>query len=257
MKIYKLDIDTTKPIRKVIQMQQNSTGALSVDVKNDGWPIRNLSCALYDGETELSSYAELPSGSGYKLDVGDEMKVVKFTAKSTPIECSASYVVNMGTGSIQTRTAIQVELSAGTYRQDEFNNVARTLGDTAGVTKTLYVHANDLSNTNFAKMVLTPWNNSRPVYFLNDQNEIILEDELITVSALTRVCETLYVKRNGNSISSYTYPAIGYWTDYSLDTVIKPSTNAACFAEADIQEPTPEPDPEPEPTPDPEESVEP
>lgn len=42
-----------------------------------------------------------------------------------------------------------------------------------------------------------------------------------------------------------TYPAVGYYTDYSLEHVIKPSTNAACYAEADIQEPTPEPDPEP------------
>lgn len=89
MKIYKLDIDTSKPIRKVVQMQQNSTGALSVDVSNDGKYIRNLSCALYDGDTELSAYATTDVGAGYKIDMGTDTKVVKFTAKSVPTECSA------------------------------------------------------------------------------------------------------------------------------------------------------------------------
>ena len=89
MKVYKLDIDTSKPIRKVVQMQQNSTGALSVDVSNDGKYIRNLSCALYDGDTELSSYATTDVGAGYKIDMGTDTKVVKLTVKSTPVECSA------------------------------------------------------------------------------------------------------------------------------------------------------------------------
>ena len=95
MKIYKLDIDASKPIRKVIQMQQNATGALSVDVTNVGWPIRNLSCALYEGDTELSAYATADSGAGFKIDMGAEPKVVKFTAKSTPVECSAQYVLSV------------------------------------------------------------------------------------------------------------------------------------------------------------------
>lgn len=100
MKIYKLDIDTSKPIRKVVQMQQNATGALSVEVTNAGRPIRNLSCALYDGETALSAYAELSSGDGYKIYIGDTPKVVKFTAKSTPIESVAQYIATKGSGSL-------------------------------------------------------------------------------------------------------------------------------------------------------------
>lgn len=95
MKIYKLDIDTSKPIRKVVQMQQNSTGALSVDVSNDGKYIRNLSCALYDGNTELSAYATTDVGAGFKIDMGDETKVVKFTAKSTPVECTREYILSV------------------------------------------------------------------------------------------------------------------------------------------------------------------
>ena len=60
----------------------------------------------------------------------------------------------------------------------------------------------------------------------------------------------MYVKRT-YTLSSETYPSIGYWTDYSLETVIRPSENARCYAEQEVT------DPEPEPTPDPEEPVEP
>lgn len=59
-----------------------------------------------------------------------------------------------------------------------------------------------------------------------------------------------YAYRNA-SLSSYTYPAVGYWTDYSLDTVIRPSENAHCYAEQEMSDPEPEPDPEPTPDPDP------
>ena len=52
MKIYKLDIDVSQPIRKVVQMQQNSAGVLSVIVANNNKYIRNLSCELYDGNTK-------------------------------------------------------------------------------------------------------------------------------------------------------------------------------------------------------------
>ena len=72
---------------------------------------------------------------------------------------------------------------------------------------------------------------------------IVATDE---VSCITRV----YVKRT-YTLSSETYPSIGYWTDCSLDTVIRPSENAHCYAEQEVT------DPEPEPTPDPEEPVEP
>ncbi len=89
MKIYKLDIDSAQPSRQVVTMQQNSTGLLSVDVKRNDWPIRNLSCALYDGDTEISSCLSGESGAGFKLDVGEDAKVIKLVAQSTPIECSA------------------------------------------------------------------------------------------------------------------------------------------------------------------------
>lgn len=103
MKIYKLDIDASKPTRQVIQMQQNSTGALSVDVSNNGKYIRNLSCSLYDGENEISAYATTDTGVGYKIDMGNETKVVKLIAKASPIVCSADYIAST-TGSNRMKT---------------------------------------------------------------------------------------------------------------------------------------------------------
>lgn len=82
MKIYKLDIDASKPIRKVVQMQQNSEGVLSVHVSADGKYIRNLSCAMYEDGNEISAITD----GTYKLAVGETPHTVKITAKSTPIE---------------------------------------------------------------------------------------------------------------------------------------------------------------------------
>ena len=59
------------------------------------------------------------------------------------------------------------------------------------------------------------------------------------------------IGKKNYELSAEIYPAVGYWTDYSLDTVIRPSENAHCYAEQEVT------DPEPEPTPDPEEPVEP
>ena len=118
-------------------------------------------------------------------------------------------------------------------------------------------HESNLSSTNFKYMVLRPWVAAQPVYFTDSNRVILPVDEPISASNEISVGESRTIKASSYQLSSGTYPAVGYWTDYSLDTVIKPSTNAACYAEYDIQEPTPEPDPEPEPTPDPEEPVEP
>lgn len=256
MKIYKLDIDASKPIRKVVQMQQNSTGLLSVEVTNDGKYIRNLSCAVYDG-TELSA----TSTNGFKVDMGDTTKVIKVTAKSTPVESPEQYVESFTSGTRNTAVWLtKLVLSAGTYVQDEFMPIADKFGsDTSRVELTLA--ASDLSSANFTYIYLYPaanrYNYNR-IYFIDSAYNIIPQDELITVSSEISVGITRTYRLKSPSSIVYgwrTYPAVGYYTDYSLDTVIKPSTNAACYAEADIQEPTPEPDPEP--TPDPEEPVEP
>ena len=252
MKIYKLDIDTSKPIRKVVQMQQNSTGALSIDVTNDGWPIRNLSCALYEGDTELSAYAELSTGAGYKIGMGADTKVVKFTAKSTPVECSAQYVLSVsGATRTQSIKLNVLQLEAGTYKQDEFYGLGNRFGNVlCGLAEFLNVDTAELSNANFDRIVVTPWNKDTPVWFYRN-NGILDKDQLIVVTGPVNFYKNKIIGKKNYELSAEIYPAVGYWTDYSLDTVIRPSENAHCYAEQEVT------DPEPEPTPDPEEPVEP
>ena len=251
MKIYKLDIDTSKPIRKVVQMQQNSTGALSVDVSNDGKYIRNLSCALYDGDTELSSYATTDVGAGYKIDMGNETKVVKFTAKSVPTECSASVIKTVGTGTpMKHLWASRFQLGQGTYNQDEFASVvSQFANDDGGLGMIVWIVKDNAgySLTNLDRIAYVPKNPSKQLWFYN-ANGIMNDDELISVYTSCDIGRTVTVKKTG-SLSSFTYPAVGYWTDYSLDTVIRPSENAHCYAEQEVSDPTPDPEPEPEPTP--------
>lgn len=248
MKIYKLDIDTSKPIRKVVQMQQNATGALSVDVSNDGKYIRNLSCALYDGDTELSAYATTDVGAGYKVDVGADTKVVKFTAKSTPIESVAQTILS-ATGQPAQKALSAIQLEAGIYNQDEFYNIANVFG-TNGLPTYLMPHASQADNINIKRIDVRKWITNKPVWFMDKNNKILPSDEPIVVTGPVSILRTVNSKRNA-TLSSFTYPAVGYWTDYSLDTVIRPSENAHCYAEQEVT------DPEPEPTPDPEEPVEP
>ncbi len=247
MKIYKLDIDTSKPIRKVVQMQQNSTGALSIDVTNDGWPIRNLSCALYEGGTELSAYAELSTGAGYKIDMSDETKVVKFTAKSVPIESVAQTILS-ATGQPASKALSAIQLEAGVYKQDEFYNIANTFGSNNGLPVFLTPHASSEDNINIKRITIRKWDTDRPVLFSTQSNggDILPEDELIVATGPVSIMRLVSSRRNA-TLSSYTYPAVGYWTDYSLDTVIRPSENAHCYAEQEVSDPTPDPEPE-EPT---------
>lgn len=164
MKIYKLDIDTSKPIRKVMQMQQNSTGLLSVDVTNDGKYIRNLSCSVYDGENEISA----TTANGYKIDVGTGNKAIKVVTKSEPIISMNQYIASI-TGSQRLKSVAlnKVQIPPGVYDQDEFAFLTSFgVGDGPyGVATILAVNTANLSATNFSKIALTPWNTARPMYF--------------------------------------------------------------------------------------------
>ena len=151
MKIYKLDIDASQPINQVVAMQQNSTGMLSVDVTNNGWPIRNLSCALYEDGNEISASLSGESGAGYKVDVGDTYKAVKFTAKSEPIESIYQYIANTPSGNRNKQQAlVYLLLPEGVYKQDEFKSLER-FGDPKMVT-ILNVHGYNLSSCNFGQI---------------------------------------------------------------------------------------------------------
>lgn len=244
MKIYKLDIDTSKPTRQVVAMQQNSTGMLSVDVTNDGKYIRNLSCSLYDGDNEISATTE----NGYKIDVGGETKAVKFVAKSVPYDSENTYVANKGSGSgSKTVFCNKIQIKPGVYNQDEFDVIRSKFGDNNGFVTTMFSNQNP-SPANFDRILIAggayPDN---ALYFYNSSTGTYLQpDEPVIVSSELSIGINTTVRRTGYVLSSETYPSVGYYTDYQMDTLIKPSTNAACYAEYDIAEPTPE-EPEEEP----------
>lgn len=89
MKVYNLKVDTSQPISQVLQIQQNQVGLLSVNVTNDGKYIRNLSCTVYDGNTEIDDSLEGSDSFGFKIDAASDARPVKLVAKSTPIICAA------------------------------------------------------------------------------------------------------------------------------------------------------------------------
>lgn len=102
-------------------MQQNATGILNVTVKNDGKYIRNMTCKVYDSNTEISATSESGGTFGFKLNVGTESKNLKVVATSTPLESTAKSVINIGTGKrVQQKPAIKMQIPAGTYSQTEF-----------------------------------------------------------------------------------------------------------------------------------------
>jgi len=133
MKVYNLNIDTSKPTNQVVQMQQNSTGLLSANITNDGKYIRNLSCMMYDGANEISASTESDNSFGFKVDVGAEPKHIKIEAKSTPIASIKEYVASYNPGTRFINQFIKrIVIPAGTYRQDEFESL-KQFGNYSGM----------------------------------------------------------------------------------------------------------------------------
>lgn len=228
MEIYKLNIDTTKPASQVVQMQQNSAGILSIDVTNDGKYIRNLSCAIYDGDTEITA-----SKYGYKINVGSEPKHVRIEAKSQPYECSAYYILSAPAGT-RTKTiwTDKVQLKAGTYHQDEFASLVR-FGNTTGIVTILSPYNTDGSKINFSRIYIQPWNPVQQVFFQHADGSQFAPDELIiaTEDAVIGKTEAYKTSHGGTAtLSSTPYPAVGYYTNYQVDTLIKPAQSTSPYA---------------------------
>jgi len=181
MKVYNLNIDTSKPTNQVVQMQQNATGLLSANITNDGKYIRNLSCTMYDGANEISA-----TDGGFKVDVGAEPKHVKIEAKSTPVECSAQYIVSVSGAHRTKSVALNIlQLEAGVYNQSEFYGIAKRFGN--GYAKP---YASQLSNVNFHTVWFAPNNTVQPVWFgkiINNKYVWFNADEPIVVSDYTDI----------------------------------------------------------------------
>lgn len=275
MKVYNLNIDTSKPVNQVIQMQQNSTGLLKLNVTNDGKSISNLSCSVYDGKTEVPS-----TDNGFKINMGKNEKVVKIEAKSEPIMCQMGYFVSTGSGAGAKSFTLPIcQLPQGVYSQDEFKAVADELAKhIVGGVVFCYPTTQTSTNINITQFRV---NSTGGYIFL--RNEQIPEDEPIIVTGDVEIVRTTQAKRNAVT-GTYDYPAFGEHTDYQLDTTIRPSVNAPYDGEYEeplteievdgvkfvpttitigdveykvLAEEQPTPDPDPEPTPDPEEPVEP
>ena len=223
MKVYNLNIDTSKPTNQVVQMQQNATGLLSANITNDGKYIRNLSCMMYDGANEIEATTSADASFGFKVDVGSEPKHVKVVAKSTPIESVAQKILS-ATGPAASKALSAIQLEAGIYNQDEFYNIANVLGAN-NLPVFLQPHASQEDNINIKRIDIKKWVVDRPVLFWGKDNNILPVDEPIVATGPVSIFRFTTSKKNA-TLSSYTYPAVGYYTDYQLDTLVKPSDNA-------------------------------
>lgn len=236
MKIYKLDIDAAQPTNQVVQMQQNTAGVLSVNVTKNGNYIRNLSCQMFDGETEISACSA--GDKGFKLDIGDTPKYYTVKATATPYECSAEYILSAPEGTSRMKQAwlTKIQLKAGTYRQDEFYSLIR-FGDKSGVITILIPHGSDQSKVNFSRINILPWNPQKPVWFHHTNGDVFEPDELVIATEDARIGYSQAYKTTGGgtaTLSSTPYPAIGYFVNYQADTLVKPSPNANAFSEIDV-----------------------
>lgn len=228
MKIYNLNIDTSKPTNQVVQMQQGTTGMLSVNVTNDGKYIRNLSCTLYDGTNEIEATTSADTSFGFKVEVGTEPKHVKVEAKSILIESQYTYVANMGTGSrVKQVWCDKIRIPAGTYHQDEFESLKR-FGNYSGMQ--VVFTPSEGGQANFDRIQIILLNPAKQLFFGKTQADNSIRwfspDELLVVSEEIQFGTLNTVRMSGYVLSTDTYPAIGYYTDYQLDTLVKPSDNA-------------------------------
>ena len=231
MKVYNLNIDTSQPTNQVVQLQRNQTGMLSVAISNDGKYIRNLSCQLYDGADEISASLSGDNSFGFKADVGAEPKHVKLVAKSTPLESIREYVLSSTPGNrLKQYWLIQLVVPEGVYNQDEFAPILDLYNyppkPYPGVPKSLVLHGSSDGKANFKTIRLSPWNPSKQIWFEDADSKIIPSDEPIVVSSEISAGISVGMKANTITLSSETYPAVGYYTDYQMDTLVNPSVNA-------------------------------
>lgn len=225
MKVYKLNIDTSKPTNQVVQMQQGATGLLSANITNDGKYIRNLSCTIYDGDNEISATTSADASFGFKVDVGAEPKHVKVVAKSTPMESIKEYIASYTAFNRTLNVQLtKLVLSVGTYTQDEFLPLLSQVPANSYFQTKWAKHS---GSANIDTIVFTTSNPRQQIWFFNQTEERSLEpDEPIIVTEEITFKGLEAIKGKSPVLSSETYPAVGYYTDYQMNTLIKPSDNA-------------------------------
>lgn len=238
MKIYKLDIDVAQPIRQVVQMQQNTTGALLVKATKDEHTLHNATIKLYDGETEIEPYATEGDYAIFKVDMGQETKNLKLKVEATPYTSTEKYCVNAGTGTVKQSYCEKIQIPAGTYQQDEFMSLVQ-FGNYQGIPTVLYTPADQTNNANVNRIRLMPWNQLQPIWFAYqetaqspatylDQNEPIVVTEEVTFGM------NVSHRRTGAQFATRDYPSVGYYADYNQEIVVSPNSFAHFYAEQDL-----------------------
>ena len=226
MKVYNLNIDTSKPVNQVMQMQQNSTGLLKLNVTNDGKSISNLSCIVYDGETEVPS-----TGNGFKIDMGKNEKIVKIEAKSESIVCTFQKLVQNGSDKRPSQEFFSyMQLPVGTYRQEDLYEGLKKIyymsETTIGIVLQIYIGADDTNKTNFRIISIQTNGNLWGFHFYDSNNNLLPTDQSIVVTDTVVVGENKSIKPTGAIYDYIPYTLMGENTDYQLDTTIRPSVNA-------------------------------
>ena len=229
MKIYNLNIDTSKPTNQVVLMQQGATGLLNPNVTNGGKYIRNLTTKVYDGGVEVPS-----TEKGFKIDVGTEPKHVKVVASSTPMESIKEKIASFTPGTRPAQKFLKrIVIPAGTYRQDEFESL-KQFGNYSGIPTILFDDLTYGGEANFNRIQIRLWDPNQKIWFgtqlnsggkanwLSPDEPLIVNEEI----AFGNIVNVKTSKPNSIVLSSETYPAIGYYTDYQMDTLVKPSDNA-------------------------------
>lgn len=122
MKIYKLNIDTTQPIRQALKVPVSETKyGIAVSVTKGDHTIRNLSCSMDIGGQTLEPTKRLDDGSFlFELQSSDGNYVAKVHAAAEPTVIEGGSYTNNRPSAMNKAIAV-AELSAGEYYQDEFN----------------------------------------------------------------------------------------------------------------------------------------
>ena len=165
MKIYNLNVDTSKPTNQIVLMQQGATGLLNPTITNGGKYIRNLTTKVYDGGVEVPS-----TEKGFKIDVGTEPKHVKVVASSTPLESIKEKIASYTPGTrVVQQFLTRIVIPAGTYSQDEFESL-KQFGSYSGYPVVLIPTAATADRANFNRISLTLWNPNQQIWFAKVEN---------------------------------------------------------------------------------------
>lgn len=196
MKIYKLDIDTSKPItqRRAIPQDADKYG-LVVSANNGKHPIHNLSCTIFDGDETLTPSKTLDDGSLLfvmsSTNSGSRAVKVKLAAKPLLIEGATL------SGGAWDIVSYDLAIPAGTYYRDELDLMGYYGPDypfngNPESWKQLEIKTADKPYTNVRKIGLE--NEYRQPYIFLGDGQLPSDAPLVLARDVTYKYETLFMQ---------------------------------------------------------------